>query len=285
MSRLLDVPAASYHADDLVDQPTLSKSVIQLLIDRSPAHAYTAHPKLNPNFSREDDAKYDVGTCAHQLFLEGVDALAIIPFDDWRTAAAKEARETARADHRIPLLAKQADEVYELVEAIRRQCDTFGVQPALFADGEPEQTLVWQENGVWCRARLDWLHNDFSAVDDLKSTRASASPDAWSRTALSIGVDIQAAFYGRGCRAVLGCEPEFRFVVVETSPPYAMSVFSLAPDTLALAEKKIDYAVELWARCLRNDSWPSYPQRVAHVTTPPWVEAAWLERELREAMA
>jgi len=62
-------------------------------------------------------------------------------------------------------------------------------------------------------------------------------------------------------------------------------VFGIAPDALALAEKKINYALKLWATCLRNNDWPGYSKRVAYVEAPPWFEAAWLQRELREDAA
>src|SRR6266446_5889204 len=71
--------------------------------------------------------------------------------------------------------------------------------------GVPEQCLIWQErNGIWCRARPDWLRTDHRLVADYKTT-TNAAPDAWIRSQLfGLGYDIQAAFYLRGLRAVFG---------------------------------------------------------------------------------
>jgi hypothetical protein len=282
---LRDIPASAYHADEITDVPTLSSSIVKLLLTASPAHAKAAHPKLNPDLQREAEDKFSLGSAAHSLFLEGITAVSIAPYDNWKTKAAQELKAEARANGQIPMLAGHWDECQAMVESLRRQCDGHPEGP-FFTHGAAEQTIVWEDEfGVMCRARLDWLRNDYGAVHDLKTTRASASPDAWSRTALSIGADIQAALYLRGCRAVFGGEADFRFIVVETTPPYALSVFTLAPDALALAEKKLSWAMKTWAMCLRNDDWPAYPQRVAHIEAPPWVEAQWLERELREVMA
>jgi hypothetical protein len=77
-------------------------------------------------------------------------------------------------------------------------------------------------------------------------------------------------------------EATFRFVVAETTPPYACSVIGLSPDVLVLGEKKRRLAVELWGECLRTNKWPGYPTRTCYATLPPWEEARWLERELRE---
>jgi hypothetical protein len=285
LSTLLSIDAQTYHADEITDVPTLSKSILHMLIERSPAHAREQHPKLNPDFQRVDEDKFDLGTAAHALFLEGDAGVHIVYANDFKTVAAREERDLARQHGRTPLLEKHYIECERMVSALRAQCDAHPLGP-FFTDGTAEKTLVWEDDyGVMCRARLDWIRDDLTAWHDLKTTRASASQDSWSRTALGIGVDLQAAFYARGCRAVLGCDPDYRFVAVETQPPYLMSVFALAPDTLALAEKKISYALKRWAMCLRNDDWPGYPTDVAYITTPPWVEAAWLERELREVTA
>jgi hypothetical protein len=93
------------------------------------------------------------------------------------------------------------------------------------------------------------------------------------------GYDIQAAMYKRGVQAVYGVDPEFRFAVVEKDDPYPLSVFAVAPDTLALANRKIDWALDVWNDCLANDRWPAYDQRVHWVTLEPWHEARWLDRE------
>lgn len=274
--------AESYHADPC-ERPSLSASMAHILCTSSPAHAWVAHPKLNPAFERQDDAKYDVGTVAHALLLQGEDVAVVVDAPDWRTNAAKEERNAARAAGQIPLLAKHWDEVRAMVAATRQQLDKIDTAPALFADGKPEQTLVWEDDGVMCRARIDWLHDDLSAIDDYKSTKASANPEMWSRTLFGIGADVQAPFYLRGLKALRGANPEFRYVVQETYPPYALSVVSLSPDVLALADAKVDYALATWRTCLADDTWPAYPTRVCWAELPPWEETRWLEREAREA--
>jgi hypothetical protein len=287
---LLTIDSATYHADQLDDtRPSLSKSIIQTLIEKSPAHARVAHPRLNPDFERTEEARYDTGTIAHALFLEGDESkLAVAPeiFTDWKKKAAQEIRDEARACGQIPLLASQAVEVRAMVAALREQCDAFPVAPVLFTEGVAEGVLTWEEGDVLCKARVDWLRNDLKTCDDLKTAARSANPEQWTRSNLwSIGAHIQAAFYGRGLRAKFGVDPEFRFCVVETTPPYAMSVVSLAPSALELAEAQIDWALDVWKRCLDNDVWPSYPQRICYAEAPSWEMTRWMEREAREEFA
>ena len=271
-----------YHADPC-DQPSLSSSIVHLLCTTSPAHARAAHPRLNPELERRDAGHFDVGTAAHALILEGRDSVEVIQASDWRTNAAKEARDAARAAGRVPMLADQWEHVRAMVDATQAQLDAVDATPAPFTDGKPEQTLVWTEDGVTCRALVDWLREDYDAIDDFKTTSRSANPESWSRSLFNFGGDVQAAFYLRGLRALTNIEAEFRFVVQETFPPYALAVFSLAPDVLALAEARVSYAISKWRSCLELDEWPAYPTRVCHVELPPWEEARWLEREAREA--
>jgi hypothetical protein len=284
------IPVESYHADEIaaggdsLETPTLSASIANILINKSPAHAAAAHPRLNPDLERVESDKFDIGTAAHRLLLEGDNAIDVVDAADWRTAAAKEARATARGAGRIALLPKQAEAVVATTAAARVQLSGHSAQPPLFTDGKPEQTLVWEDaHGVICRARLDWLRDDYAAVDDLKTTSASADPEKWTRTMYGMGGDVQVAFYMRGVERLTGIKPVFRFVVVETYPPYALSVVDLAPSALALADDKVQRAIDLWATCLENDFWPAYPTSVASIEVPTYEELNWLAREQEAA--
>ena len=277
------VRADVYHADPC-ERPSLSSSIAKILVSKSPAHARIAHPILNPDLEREDATKFDIGTAAHALFLEGDDAIFTMIADSWRTNDAKEARDEAREAGKIPLLLKQAGDVRSMVAEARAQIDKHRARPKLFTDGKPEQTLIWKEdNGVICRARLDWLRDDRTAVDDYKSTSSSADPAAWSRTLYGMNADVQVAFYMRGVERLTGIRPAFRFVVQETKEPYALSVVDLSPAALALAEEKVAKAIKVWELCLDRDMWPAYTTDVASIELPTWEELRWLETQEDEA--
>jgi hypothetical protein len=275
--------AEAYHADP-TEAPSLSSSIARVLISQSPLHAYTQHPRLNPAFVPEEKAAFDLGTVVHQLYLEGTDdGVEVFDYPDWKKKAAQIDRDVARAQGLTPLLTKDWQRVLEMRDALVRQLATHEARPALFADGHAEPTLVWEEDGVTCRARLDWLFDDYSVVDDLKSTSRSAAPEAWSP--FSMGYDIQAAFYLRGLRALTGVDATFRFVVVETSAPFALSVFELSPGVLDVADAKVEWAIGRWRTCVDSGVWPAYPTKVATVDLPPWAESQWADRETREAAA
>lgn len=279
------ISAAQYHADIMADRPTLSSSIARILIAESPAHAYANHPRLNSAYAPPVEQKFDIGTVVHQLLLDENARVEVIHFDSWRTKESQQCADAARAAGKTPLLAKDWARAQEIADAIRVQVAGLDVDPPLLTDGQPEQTLTWEENGVACRARLDWLRDDRAAIDDIKTTSKSASPDTWSRTVFSMGYDVQAAFYLRGVKAVTGAEPEFRLAVCETSPPYALAVIGMSPAALALANDKLDWALGVWQKCLADDSWPGYAKRVAYAVPPSWEETRWLEKEAREVAA
>jgi hypothetical protein len=277
---IADFAAADYHADRTGGAPSLSSSIANLLINRSPLHAWTAHPRLNPNWEPQVDDKFDIGTVVHALLLQGLNVMEVLSFPDFKSNAAKEARDAARANGRVPLLTKHAKHVEEMVNAVAPQLEQFDVDPIPLTGGKPEQTMVWQDTqtGVWCRARLDWLHDDLSAIDDLKTTTRSAHPESFAKNLYSYGCDVQAAFYLRGC-AALHMYPTWRWLVVETTPPYGLSVVEPSPAVLELADAKVAAALKTWAECLERDVWPGYPTKVATAELPAWEEARWLARE------
>lgn len=278
------IPAVVYHGDPC-DTPSLSSSIARILVGKSPAHARAAHPRLNvPDLAPDRESKFEIGTAAHALFLEGADVIAVYAGDSWRKSEAKAFRDEQHELGRIPLLVGQAGHVRSMVAEAHAQINDYRATPPLFADGKAEQTLVWEDaHGVICRARLDWLRDDYEATDDYKTTSASADPEKWTRTMYGMGCDVQVAWYRRGVERLTGIAPQFRYVVQETYPPYVLSVVDLAPAALALAEDKVDKAIALWATCLERDFWPTYTQQVASIELPTWEEVRWLEREGVEA--
>lgn len=275
----LELDSAAYHADDTGDTPTLSASIAQLLITRSPAHAKAAHPKLNPDYERETESKWDIGTAAHSLLLEGIENVHIVQADNWRTKAAQEERDEARANGRVPLLANQWDRVRRMVDAANRQLDNQHLNPRPFTDGTPEVCIAFDIDGVKCRALVDWVHTGGVAVADYKTTSAIAHPAAWGKTALAIGADIQVVMHSLAVEAAYGSVPEWVYVVQETYEPFALSVLRPAPSFVALGTDKVRAAVKVWRDCLTTNRWPGYPMGVSPLEPPPWAISQWLEND------
>lgn len=276
-----DLSAEDYHADP-VCEPSLSASIAKLLVTATPLHARAGHPRLNPDHEPEESEKFDIGSAAHALILRDKRAFEIVDAKDWKTKSAGEKRDEARAAGKIPLLTSQWIRVECMARAARYQLDAHREASGAFKNGKPEQTLVWREGDIWCRARLDYRVVGAKVFDDYKSTAALADPDAWSRILFNLGFDMQAAFYRRGIRALGLCDdPQFRFIVQETKKPHALSVIGLMPGALDLADHKVCRAIAIWDDCLRTGHWPGYPSRTCYVDVPPWAEAQFMARDSR----
>ncbi len=269
MTDTLTLSAEDYHAGE-EGQPRLSASIAHILCSASPKHAWTAHPRLNPLYERVEEEKFDVGKAAHSVLLEGDDCIYVVHEDSWRKDVAKEAREYARSLGKVPLLATKRDEVMAMVDAVREQLAAHSADPPLFADGQAEVSIHWDEAEVACKARLDWLRTDCATIDDLKTTSRSANPESYRRNLFSVGAHVQAAFYIRAVESATGVTPRFRWCVVETAPPYALSVLEPGGDVLAAGRSDMEYALNVWRSCMATGSWPAYPPTVHRIEAPSW---------------
>jgi len=259
-----------YHADPC-PEPSLSSSVGRLLIERSPHHAWFAHPRLNPAFEADAGKSYtNVGSAVHQVALEGDwDMIEFVDEKDWRKNVAKEARDNAIAEGRTPLLEKQRAQVELMVQALEQHL------PAKPAAGEPpplyEHTYAWKEDGAWFRARIDCLQG--KTIYDLKTTVIPATADGWGRRQMW-EYALQAGFYRRAVEQTLGRDrPRWRFIVQEQSPPYAVAAFVFDAEAMDYCDELAQLAVERWTDAVTRDYWPTYPRGAHLAELPVWLRA------------
>jgi hypothetical protein len=288
---MLELSSDEYHADPC-DTPSLSSTIARVLINRTPAHAKAAHPRLSdvPLEPKTSDAM-DMGTAVHQILLRDDRIDVADEWDNYRTRAAQDWRSIVRSIGRVPMLRHQWERAVDVADAIRDQMRGLD-EPTPFTHGTPEQTITWQDTGgAMCRARLDWLHNDMTLIDDLKVTSKSADPVVWQKQIWSMGYDIQAAFYVRGLLAYLGdmshpMTPRFRWVVAESSPPYCVSVVELSDADMQAANFAVDGAIDLWNKCLNGNWWPGYKSEPHIAVRPGWAtrEDAWSTVDVDESV-
>ena len=221
--------------------------------------------------------EFDIGTAAHSLLLEGIDSIEVIDRPDWRTKEAQAVREHAYAIGKTPLLTKDYEKVHEMIEAADRQiaeCEELSIRN-MRTDGDAELSYIWQEGDIWIKTRPDWRSKDRKLTIDYKTTGTSANPNEFVRRIIDGGYDIQDALYRRGIKKLEDVDSKFVFVVQETEPPYLCSFISLSPMFRDIGEQKVDYGMFLWSQCLKNNSWPGYPNRVCYPDLPAWASASW----------
>ena len=278
------IAPADYFADP-APQPSLTQSLAKIILDRSPLHAWYAHPRLNPDFVDDDATKYDVGNIAHTLLIGRGKTIEVLEdFDDWRTKAAKEQREAAAAAGRLAVLPKHFAKADRMVSSARTQLAQRGLED-LFTEGHGEVVLLWQEDHIWLRQMIDWLTPDRMTFCDFKTTEQSASPVKLDAKMWNDGWHIQAAMAERGLDAM---DPtshgrrDYLFVVQEAAPPYLLTVARICEAPLTIARKQLQWAVDRWTECQANNVYPGYPLETVEPAMPGWAEQQWLSREIDE---
>lgn len=267
-----------YHADT----SRISKSGVEL-INRSPAHYWEKY--LNPNSqARKETNAFAVGTASHTLILEPhLFDRDYFLFDDSKKCdeiGGKNPRATSKykawkslmeASHptKTPLPPKDYDYFRRLTDAVHSHT----AARELLAEGLAEQTVLFDESitGASCKCRPDWLDLRHEIIVDLKTTE-DASAEAFGKSALNYGYDMQAAFYLDGLLesgesiAANG----FVFIAVEKNPPYAVAVYVAEAEAIKLGRRKYLQGLETYMECRRTGIWPAYGNDIKPLRLPHW---------------
>jgi len=277
--------AEAYHRDP-APAPSLSSTLARLLLRRSPAHAWHASPRLNPDWQPVEKAHFDIGRAAHRALLGAGADYAVIPDEllDARgaisTKAAKDFVAEARARGLTPIKSDVAAQIETMATLCRARLQEAGI--AL----EPERselTALAQIDGAWCRCMADNaperpLGRLGPVLVDFKTT-TDANPAAIERTVMTYGYDLQAAHYLDTWRAATGETRAFVFVFQEKEPPHEVAIALLAGEALEIGARQAREARQLWRACVENGSWPGYEGGIHQIRLPDHYTARWLERE------
>lgn len=269
-----DMTDADYHADPVPGGSLSASGARRLLPPSCPALF-----KHELDRGRPPKREFDLGHAAHALILgTGLD-IVVVDAKDWKCTTARDERDAAYGEGKVPLLAAE----YETVRAMAAALKAHPIAGRIFNPdrGKPEQSLFWQDQRakVWRRARLDWLPNPSDrrlTVVDLKTCR-SAAPDRLQKAMWDYGYAQQAAFYLDGVRALGlgGKDARFVFVFQEKTPPFLITIAEPDPFALAVGEFENRSAIDLYAECRRTDVWPAYAEGITSIPLPRWVETQY----------
>lgn len=281
------IDASQYH-NDPCPEPSLSSTLAKVMLAQSPLHAWTASPRLNPQFEPVEKKTFDIGRAAHRAVLGAGGDYVEIPSEylkkdgsiNGNSNAYKEWDADVRSSGATPLKADQIAAIEAMRDIAHARLGSMGI------DLDPacsEQVAIAQIDGVWCRAMLDNVPLDPRLpIYDFK-TCESAAPEACLKSVINYGYEVQAEHYRQVWKAATGQERAFRFIFQEKAAPNEVCVVELGSETLTIARKKIARAREMWRICLRDQSWPGYPPGVHRMDLPAWAIERWLERESAEA--
>lgn len=276
-----DVSEEDYR-NDPCPSPSLTQSLIKILIERSPQHAWFACPSLNPDHEPDSDTKFDLGNIVHRLVLGRGKDIEVIQFDDWRKKAAQDAREEAAEQGKIAVLQHQFEQATEMAAAAWRQLERHEDRDA-FQNGRSEVMIAWQEGGIWLRSLIDHLTDDLRTVTDFKSTGMSVADHVLGQRAIGGMWHLQMAFIERGLDAL---DPagagrrRYRNIAQETDKPHALNVMRMDEHWLTLGRKHVEAGISKWIPAIKTNHWRGYSTRSITPEYPAFHENKWLEREL-----
>jgi hypothetical protein len=280
-----DLPAPKYHA-----LPGASASRLRKLWQSSPAHL-----RVDMRKPIEPSPAMILGTLAHHAVLEPDQPLPHLvtppetypaPADsslvktkkvavgdllDWSWSAkfCKDWRRSMEAAGKLVVSQSTYDSTFGAALSVARH----PLAAPLVIDGESEVSLVtWDEvNDIGVRCRLDHVPPGRALVD-CKFTH-DVTPRGFARNAYEMGYHIQAALYLDVWNTLCGVEApkdQFVFVACEQTEPWAVNVFTCSPDFIELGRQHAAEMLALFARCLREDHWPAYPEQIHSLSAPRW---------------
>lgn len=238
-----NMPDHEYHAVE-----ACSNSLLSTIATKSPAHVFVPRP-VTPAL--------EAGRIIHMAVLEPhrFDAqVAVMPDVDRRTKEGKALYAEYVAANEGKTLVSAADhETYKLMQSQVWVDDT---ARKLLEKGDAEVSVFWEQDGLQCKARFDFISALGVAVD-LKTTQSS-KPESFAYDAYKYGYHRQVAWYMRGAKAV-GLELANMFLIaVEKTAPFPVSIFDLDAESYEVANMELDKLFGIYAKCKAENYWPAY---------------------------
>ncbi len=251
--------------------PALRSSLVTTINKKTMAHAKA---QIDGVFEQTDAMR--IGSAFHDYLLRAElfkTKWAILPEGHkGTTKEGKELKATLEATHGENIL--KHDDLSELMLM------SAGVKANSFSKvllenvTDTELTLVWNEDGVDCKARIDAVckFGDKTLLLDLKTARAGDKDD-FERSLVNYGYHIQSAHYlagAKACGLIKGDNNDFIHIVVEKDAPYLTANYCIDDGSLDLAQIQRYEAMRKYKLALETNQWPGYPAEIQTVALPHW---------------
>jgi len=250
----MDLSSNAYHAE----KGYLGTSGIKLLL-QSPAHF--------KHYQRSESPDMVTGTALHMILLEPekfLDTYAVYDGDK----RGKQYTEFVEANTN-KIIIKQ--DVMDKLSGMRNSVLSYPKldMERVLREGKKEHSVFWEdpETGVGLKARADCLTGN--VIFDLKKT-LDCRPFKFIRRCVDLRYDIQSAHYKEGYRRFLGEDVRFMFIAIEDAAPYGVWVHESSPTMEAKGEMDARRAINLYARCQKEDRWPLYEEPYSEIDWPEW---------------
>lgn len=260
---MYDIDSETYHQDP-VPGGSLSSTGARKLASLCPAKFkyWSEHPE-------PPKKEFDLGTAAHTLLLGNGPELVVVDAEKWTTNAVKAEVAAIRAESKTPLKPSELRQVKAMVAVVRADPEASALlEPE---SGVAERSAFWEDDGIWRRARFDFLRHDGQIVD-YKTARSCRREDL-EKAFNEHGYMQQQEWYIDAGVALDAADPEkpFQFVLQEKEPPYLVVVTTCDPMARAIGRHLNQVALNAYAFCRESGEWPGYLPNPM-IALPSWVE-------------
>jgi hypothetical protein len=148
-------------------------------------------------------------------------------------------------------------EWYDETIALVRELNENELARKLLNDTGPrEVSIVWEEDGVLCKARIDKLAFTLRTIVDLKST---AAVNEFTKAIGRYGYHRQMAHYQAGWKELTGDTLHTALIAVESSAPHAVQAAPLSDEAMIAGREERQRLMDLLRVCMDTGNWPGMP--------------------------
>lgn len=210
------------------------------------------------------------GQLFHKMLLQPEDLwseYAVAPCVDRRTKDGKEVwrQFTEESDGKAVVTPEMVQQAAAMCESVQRE--PLAVK---LLNGAKEVPFFWTDEmtGEDCKCRVDVLNTEYSQpiIVDVKTT-ADASTDAFIRSSINYGYDLQSAMYSDGVEKNIGKKPLFVFIAVEKEPPYAVNILQADELLLRRGYDLFREYIGVYHWCKENNNFYGYLGRLNQINT------------------
>ncbi len=262
---LFDLDEATYHADGLCPEPSLSSTMAKTILKPGGPALLRAKRDTPPEKRRV----FDFGSAAHAKVLGRGQDVQIVP-GNRATKKVREAVSEAEAAGFLVLKPEEGEQLDGMTEALLSH--PLASELLTTGAGSPEVSMfgVDELTGRWLRGRLDFLHSRQLIVD--YKTTAAADPENFANSSWRFGYHVQAAHYIELAKQLDLVDDDCGYLLIaqEKQAPYLVSVHEFDPALLDHGANQVRAAIDLWDRCLTLDDWPGLTPTIHTLTAPRW---------------
>lgn len=253
----------TYHGN-----PGLSNTGLKHLA-KTPAHFYWS--KLRP---KKQTASQKLGSLTH-LALEdraGFEKKVFVVEGNRNANSVKAAIAAAESEGYIPCKQDEKDDAMRMADAVLRN----DFIAKILSTSRVEKSIYWrhEETGVLLKCRPDAYRADGVVLD--WKTYTNLGIKELERQVYAQKYHWQSRHYLNGVNKLLGLNSTMFVHVFIDTEAFTCRTVVLGDASLDKAESQIEPLIKTYAACLKENTWPGYPEGVSQIELPTY---AWSEVE------